>query len=81
MTFKKLKTITSHAGHARFLAECEETDLGHIRRQDTIPSPYAYSPVWPVLSWQKRAVIIREVSHRRYVVFEVFNPEYVNDPY
>ena len=42
---KKLKTITSHSGLARWLAETDETGLV-IRREKVahIPSPYRYSP-------------------------------------
>lgn len=82
-TFKRLKTITSYAGHARFLAGCDGYDrldddpdamtagyLARVQRED-VPSPYAYSPTTPLLRWNGRKVFISEVSHRRFEVFEV----------
>lgn len=72
---KPLKTIRSHVGHARFLAECDQDDQGEIvvvrevPRQEDIPSPYAYSPEWQVYRWKGREVIVRETSHRCYMVF------------
>ena len=68
---KRIKRIRSHAGHARFLAECAEEAMGWIPRQEDIPSPYAYSPEWPVEDWNGKPVVIRETSHRCYDVFLV----------
>lgn len=81
-TVKRIKVITSHAGHARFLAECDEETpgrgdlviLGYIPRRTDIPSPYAYSPMWTVYRWNGRPVIVRETSHKRYEVFAVSGP-------
>lgn len=71
---KKIKTITSYAGHARFLAECAEEPAGRIDRIPEIPSPYAYSPDWTVWDWNGTPVVIVETSHRRYEVFKVLGP-------
>jgi len=71
-TLKRLKTITSHTGLARFLAETEDLDEWLARCQvDDIPSPYAYSPTKTILKWGDRKVIYFETKHRRYEVFEV----------
>ena len=67
---QRVKRITSHAGYARFLAECEETTYS-LPRQTDIPSPYAYSPEWDVYRHQEQYVIIRETMHKRYDVFDV----------
>lgn len=68
----RVKRIRSHSGHAQFLAECAEDAVGHIERQLAIPSPYAYSPEWPVLDHHQFGyVVIRETSHRVFDVFEV----------
>ena len=68
---KRVKRINSHAGHARFLSECAEEELGWIPRQQDIPSPYAYSLEWSVYDWNGTPVIVRETSHKQYDVFEV----------
>lgn len=71
--FKRLKTITSYAGHARWWSEIADKPLGYLARCQCahIPSPYAYSPSVQILDWKGRAVIQFEVSHRRYEVYEV----------
>ena len=69
---KRLRVITSHAGHARYLAGAAENPVGTIARQADIPSPYAYSSTHAV--WRHAtdgAVIIVETRHRRYEVFAV----------
>jgi hypothetical protein len=79
MTFRRLKTITSHAGHARWLAECDLTDDGDLIVQgylatvqrEEIPSPYAYSPTTQLYRWNGKKVFLSETRHRRYEVFEV----------
>ncbi len=71
---KRLKTITSYAGHARFLARVEGTGE-YLARCDVadISSPYRYSPSIEILEHQfdGKKVVIFETSHRRYEVFEV----------
>jgi hypothetical protein len=78
--FKLLKTIRSHVGHARWIAECDWTDdgedmvsLGFIARcqRANIPSPYAYSPSTELHRWNGKKVFLSETSHRCYQVFEV----------
>ena len=72
MPYKKIKTINSHAGLARFLAECEEDIIGYIERPRDIPSPYAYSPTVPVWKHQSgKLVFTRETRHKHYEVYEV----------
>jgi hypothetical protein len=68
---KRLKTITSHAGHARWLAEISEEPVGYIARASGIPSPYAFSASHPVWEWNGRTVFWVETRHKRYEVFEV----------
>lgn len=66
----RIKRITSHSGHARFLAETADEPVGYIPRQD-IPSPYHSSPTHLVHDWNERRVVVVETSHRRFDVFEV----------
>lgn len=79
MAFKRIKVSNSHTGHARMLAECDWTDdddmvvvgyLANVQCED-IPSPYAYSPSQQIYRCNGRKVIIREVRHRRYEMYEV----------
>ena len=68
---KRIKRITSHAGHARYLATVKETGR-EIPRITEIPSPYAYSETHVVYQDANgRDVIIVETFHRRFDVFEV----------
>ena len=62
----RLKTITSHTGKARFLAEC--VDFGYIPRSD-IPSLYTYSPTHTVYRWNGLSTIIVETRHKHYEVW------------
>ena len=81
---QKIRTITSYAGHARFLAECTDTPAGWIaddvRQDHGIRSPYVFSPDWTVYTWTMPAtgtaqpVVIFETSHKRYEVFRVHGP-------
>jgi len=66
---KKVKIIPSHVGYFRFLEDCQ--DVGWIPKQVDIPSPYRYSPSELVYKWKGKNVIIKEVSHKKYVVFEI----------
>jgi hypothetical protein len=71
-TLTRVRRIRSHTGHARFIAECDEHEVGEIERREDIPSPYAYSPKWPVYRHPKWGnVVIRETSHRCFDVFQV----------
>lgn len=65
---KKIRRITSHVGHARFLSEVEY-GIGTIPRQD-IPSPYD-SPDHIVHIWQGQRIIVVETAHKQYDVFAV----------
>ena len=71
---KKIKTITSYSGLARWLAE-HETDepIAFLMREQVahIPSPYAYSPVKGIYRWRGKDVIWFETRHKHYEVFEV----------
>jgi hypothetical protein len=68
---KKLKTITSHTGLSRWLAETSEP-IAYAPRCVTehIPSPYRYSPSVPVYLWRDKRVVWFEVAHKRYCVYE-----------
>lgn len=70
---KRLKTITSYSGLARWLAETADETVAWIARVqvEEIPSPYAYSPTKAILDWNGKQVIYFETSHKRYEVFEV----------
>lgn len=69
----KIKTITSHAGHARFLSECDEQTVGYLAKSQVadIPSPYAYSPSKAILRWNGKDIVVFETRHKRFEVFEV----------
>lgn len=73
---KRIKTINSHTGLARFLAEVESREDGErvfLAREHTkhIPSPYRYSPSTSVYRWNGKNVVWFETRHKRYEVFEV----------
>lgn len=66
---RRIKRITSHAGHARYLAGVRTTSR-RIPRQAYIQSPYAYSPDHALYVDDKgRDVFIVETAHRQYDVF------------
>ena len=72
----KLKTIRSHVGLARFLAECEgdpETPVGWLARVQVadIPSPYRYSSTTPIELWNNKLIVWFEVAHKKYEIYEV----------
>lgn len=72
MTLKKIRTINSHVGYARYLAHTAEDSIGVIPRQADIPSPYRYSSEWVVfLHATDGAVVIVETRHKHYEVFAV----------
>lgn len=65
-----LKTIRSHVGMSRFLAEVSDEPVREIPRDANIPSPYAYSPTHNVWQWGNREIIIVETSHKVYKIFD-----------
>lgn len=73
-----LKTVTGYTHYAWLIAELdsdpEDRDfpliIREIPRQAEIPSPYAYSPTHCVYRHRGREVIIVEVAHRRYQMFD-----------
>lgn len=69
----KIKTITSHVGLARFLAEIDGGYCGYLPRSVVahIPSPYAYSPTKVLYRWNNRIVTWFETRHKHYEVFAV----------
>ena len=72
---KRLLRITSHAGHARYLATLPDGFAGFIARTD-IPSPYASGPSHADYADPKRGpVIIVETAHKRYDVFAVWTAD------
>ena len=68
----KIKTITSHTGLSRWLAETSDP-IAWITRASCahIPSPYASGPSKAVMDWNGRQVVYFEVRHKRYEVYEV----------
>jgi len=68
---KALKTINSHAGYYRHLADVDPTPVGYTARHTDVPSPYASSPTDVVHKWNGKNVFHRETSHKHYQVFEV----------
>lgn len=78
-----IRTIRSYAAYARFWAElaainpdseCPDIPavVRWIPRIAEIPSPYSYSPTWPVYRYRDgREVVAHETGHRRYQVFDV----------
>ena len=76
-SLKRIKTITSHAGLARFYAECDDAGEGKAiaylaRCQiEEIPSPYRYSPTVTIGLWNGKRVVVFETRHRHYEIFEV----------
>jgi hypothetical protein len=76
--FRRVKTINSHSGLARFLAECdrEGEDLvivGYLAQvqRDSVPSYGSYSPATMLYRWEGKRVFVSEVRHRRFEVYEV----------
>ncbi len=79
-TPKPLRTLRGHTAYARFLhnelENARDADgctkpLYMIRRPTNIPSPYRYSPDWPVDLYRGQRVVIFETSHAVYRVFAV----------
>lgn len=70
-----IKTIRSHVGFARFLAQLDQDSEGlplvirRIPRPKNIPSPYRHEPDWPVYRYRDQEVIVSETAHRKYQVF------------
>lgn len=70
----RIAKIRSHAGIARFYAECDEGDpIAYLARVqvEEIRSPYAYSPSKPIYRHAGRKVVVFETSHKVYEVYEV----------
>ena len=80
--FNCLKTINTHSGHARFLAELDRdsvdpelyAEIGYINRDD-IPSEcrdrYHFAPDYGVAMWNGKKVFVSEISNRCFKVFEI----------
>lgn len=74
MKYRRVRVLNGYTAHARFLQEVSATPSGQIPRNQSIPSPYAYSPVHELFRWKDgRQVFIVETKHRRYEVFEVLS--------
>lgn len=71
VAYRRIKTIRSHAGLGRFMAECSEEPVAEVPRISNIRSPYAFGPTHPAWDWKGRKVIVVETAHRQYEVFEV----------
>ena len=65
---KRVKRIRSHAGHARFLAECSETGR---TVPSSVRSPYHFTDRVAVYRYRGLDVIVVETAHRRFDVFAV----------
>jgi hypothetical protein len=67
----RIKRITSHSGHARYLAGLTSTTLV-TPRIAAIPSPYAFSATHQVYQNELgQYVIIVETAHKQYDVFRL----------
>lgn len=79
----RVKTITSYAGLARYIAELSEDAVSYIARADVaaISSPYRYSPALAVyVDASGRRVVWFETRHKHYEVFAVEGvKEYATD--
>ena len=80
--FRRIKRITSHVGHGRYLMDelIGDNDgaipIGEIPRIPQIPSPYVFSPRHLVFAHRKGGmVIIVETAHKQYDVFKVYGPD------
>lgn len=73
-----LKTVTGYTAQSRLLAELDHdaddiSELVIVReipRQPQIPSPYSGGPTHYVYRHRGREIIIVEVAHRRYQMFD-----------
>ena len=70
---RRLKTITSYTGVARWLAECDAEPVAWLARVqcEAIPSLYVTGPSTRILRWNGRQVVYFETRHNHYEVFEV----------
>jgi hypothetical protein len=72
-----LKTIPSHSGKARWLAEVDpdpdaKPDGNWIEfPSNLIPSPYYYSKYRMTYNWNGQEVICVETSHKRFEIIKV----------
>jgi len=80
MTYRRIKTITSHTGYSRFLAECEDlpADKAFIPTPRDIKSPFAHSPSTIISLHEGKHVFVKETSHKRYEVYELGMANYDN---
>lgn len=68
---KRLKTITSYAGCARFWAECKSQTRWMARNHCPVRTPFSSGPSVAIVEWQGKPVWLAETSHKRYEVWEV----------
>lgn len=68
---KKIKTITSYAKRGAFYGELDNRAkiIGYVPRQ--VHTPYASGPTHAVYSYKGKPIIIAEIAHKTYRVFEV----------
>ena len=80
MTYRRIKTITSHVGYARFLAECEDlpSDKAYIPTPRDIKSPFAFSASTLIHLHNGLHVFVKETSHKHYEVYELGMANYGN---
>jgi hypothetical protein len=68
---KRIKTITSYAGHARFLAECGSKTMWMASKHMPVKTPFYSGPTVSVIEWNGMLVKVAETSHKRYEVWQV----------
>ena len=71
---RKLRTITSYAGHARYIAEVPESDwyAGEVSSAILPRTPYSFGDRKPLMLHPTDGyVAICETSHKRYEVWQV----------
>lgn len=79
-TTRRLLRLSSHAAHARYLAELPDDPCGWIAWPRDIPSPFACGPSKAVWSDPKRGpVVVIETAHRTFDVYAVTGTIYPTD--
>jgi len=80
MELKQIKIIRSYVGLSRYMSDFSAYPIGTIPRT-TIPSPYSFSSHEVVWSLKDKKVIVKEVSHKVYKVFEIIGPVQLGSVY
>lgn len=72
----RLKTLTSHAAHFRFLAECDTDVFWMPRKCCPAKTPFSSGPTVAVRMHGNDYVWIAETAQRRYEVWKI-DPDYL----